>query len=143
MKCEVHPDLCHSLDCFMKPVNRTRTKVSVLCLLKKPIEEMKVFIAIETKNSKNIYSTWMNETVDYCKNIGKGNIDVFGLVERLLEKSDARLVPHCPIKAKRPDLLFSSQSFFLHFRTTGVQKIFLLTILTWTIFRCGRCLPIK
>lgn len=99
IECETAPNLCHKFDCYLAPINRTRTLLTVLCELQEPIEDMIVSVVMETRNSKNIYSTWVNETVNYCEKIGKDHSDFFGLVEGLMNKLDD-IVQSCPIKAR-------------------------------------------
>ena len=93
------PKYCKDLVCSLVPVNRTRSQLSAMCQLLKPINEVAVSILTESKNSKNIYTPWLNTTVNYCENVGKGYVDFFGLVEQLLRKIDDNMVQKCPIKA--------------------------------------------
>ena len=84
----------------MVPKNRTRTQLTVYCQLLQPINNVTVSIKIETKNSKNIYYTWLTGTANYCEEVGKGHADIFGYVEQLLRKLDKDMVKDCPIKVK-------------------------------------------
>ena len=97
-KCLPSENLCDELLCSIKPVSRTHRRLSAYCHLVKPIPEMIVRAVIEMKNSKNIYMAWVNQTVDYCAELGKGNIDFLGVIEQILNKMDPNLVPPCPIQ---------------------------------------------
>ena len=80
VECIAAPDLCHQLDCSIHPINRHQAVVNMNCKLKAPITEMMLTMILETKNSKNIYTVWANQTVDYCEKIGQGSHVSFWLI---------------------------------------------------------------
>ena len=91
-------NLCGKMICAISPISRTKMRFDAYCILRKPIEEMMVNVLIELKNSKNIYGVWVNETADYCSEIGKGHMDFLGIIEYLLNKVDPNIIQPCPIK---------------------------------------------
>ena len=99
MECEIGSKFCKNLECSLVPKNRTRTQISIMCQLLKPINEVAVSILTESKNSKNIYTPWLNFTVNYCQNVGKGRADLFGYAEQVFRKIDENMLQNCPIKA--------------------------------------------
>ena len=82
----------------MKPLNRTTKLLTAYCYLNTTITEMVVRAVIEMKNSKNIYSVWLDQTLDYCKEFGEDHVDGLGLIADVFYKLDRNLVPPCPIK---------------------------------------------
>ena len=100
IECDASPNFCDPFVCHLVPINRTGTKIISMCKLKEPVNAIFVMVVVEWKNSKNIYSTWFNETVSYCERINKGHMDIFGFGERLLYKLDKNMVKSCPIEAR-------------------------------------------
>ena len=98
IECDSDPLFCGTFNCKMVPINRTRSQITVYCQLLKPIKDATVSVIFETKNSKNIYSTWLNTTHNYCESIGKDRADLFGFADKVLRKLDPNMVKNCPIK---------------------------------------------
>ena len=70
----------------------------MFCQLKTPITDMYLTLILETKNSKNIYTVWANQTVDYCGKIGEGNhVNLMGALEFIINKYAPGLLKACPI----------------------------------------------
>ena len=97
LECDSDPLFCGTFDCKLVPKNRSRTQLTVYCQLLQPIKDAIVSVIFETKNSKNIYSTWLNTTHNYCESIGKDRADIFGFTEQYLRKLDENMVKSCPI----------------------------------------------
>ena len=53
---------------------------------------------------------WVNQTKDYCAEVGKGHMDFFGIVEQVLNKMDPNFVQPCPIK------VFKNASLLLFYK---------------------------
>ena len=115
MKC-IQDNLCREMVCSVSPLSRTTKRVNVYCYLIKPIPEMMVNLLMEMKNSKNIYMAWVNQAMDYCAELGKGHMNVLGVVEQILNKMDPNLAPPCPIQVfKIVSLLAFYKYLFLEF----------------------------
>ena len=115
MKC-IQENLCRELVCSVSPLSRTTKRFNAYCYLDTPIKELIVNLLVETKNSKNIYLIWVNQTLDYCAELGKGHIDILGVVEQILNKMDPNLLPSCPIQVfKIVSLLAFYKYLFLEF----------------------------
>ena len=54
-------------------------------------------LVVETKNSKNIFAVWVNETSDYCNAIKKENMDFIGIAIKVFLKMDPQIIRSCPI----------------------------------------------
>ena len=86
------------MDCSIHPVNRHQATINMNCDLKTPITDMFLTMILETKNSKNIYSVWANQTVDYCGKIGEGNhVSLMGALELIINKYAPGVLRSCPI----------------------------------------------
>ena len=98
----------------MTPVNRTRTLVTVRCDLRAPVNII-VNVAIEIKNSKNYFSTWFNQTVDYCSAVekNKDSQDIIAWLARVLDEMDPGILQSCPVKGNWGTTNFTVDSTLL------------------------------
>ena len=62
---------------------------------------MNLNVLLETKNSKNIFSTWVNRTTDYCDAVNNYQFDFFGILLKLFISIDPKCVRKCPIEVVR------------------------------------------
>lgn len=99
MKCVQAPNLCHSFDCSIKAISRSKKTLNAYCKLQNPISDMVVHMLIEMKNSKNIYNKWATTEFNYCTDIGKGHIDFLGILEVVVNQIEplTKIKP-CPMK---------------------------------------------
>lgn len=154
IECSTHLTYCKSTQCFLTPINRTRTLLTVRCDLRKPLNIM-ANLAIEIKNSKNFYTVWFNQTVDYCENIGreKDSQDVVAFITRIIGEIDPKILQRCPIKGDWGTTNFTVDSSILDrfplwvLPTTTVRVTYtaytmemdhiMHTRITWAIRRIG------
>lgn len=100
MECITAKNLCIEKDCSWKPLSRTKTNFNAYCKLNAPITSLFINLVLEAKNSKNIYSVWGNETVDYCLEVGTEKASLLGVLQDLLKKNVPNVLQECPIKVQ-------------------------------------------
>lgn len=83
--------------CYLQPVNRTVKLLTVRVEIAGVIKEMLGNLVILGKNSKNFYSVVANQTMNYCADIGKGQLSFLGVVEEVVRKVDPELLKPCPV----------------------------------------------
>ena len=99
IECSKHLNFCKSSKCYLTPVNRTRTLLTLRCDLRAPVDLI-TNVAIEIRNSKNIYITWFNQTFDYCATVGKNSdgLDIRAWLARVFNEVDPDILQSCPVK---------------------------------------------
>ena len=91
---------CSKFECYFSPISRTKTRMHILCNLNHPIKDMFLNLVIETKNSKNIYSKWVNETTNYCEAVKSFQVNFIGFALKLYRSIDPAMVQNCPVSGK-------------------------------------------
>ena len=71
---------------------------------------MMLNLVLESKNSKNIYSIWINETADYCLEVGVKKVSILGVIQNLVNKYAPEILQTCAIKV----ILFNNCHILIH-----------------------------
>ena len=85
------------MECFLAPKSRSMTLLTGFIEFSEPIRAMLLNVAISFKNSKNIYSVWANETMDYCHEVGTSHANIYGVIQKILNQLDPMFLKECPL----------------------------------------------
>ena len=97
IECSIYSPLITKMECSVSPKSRRVAVLTGFMEFTEPITELMGNIAISFKNSKNIYSPWLNETFNYCKEVKNPHMSFTGIIQQVVHKLDPLFLKECPL----------------------------------------------